>query len=172
MRLIKLALLSFIFLFLLVTGISLFIPSSVMISKAVNMHAEPDSVYLEISNIRHWKKWHPALKGLADDEFIFMADSSMKVKNDFIKIIQRDKAEVLAEFRNEKGRPLLSGMKIITHGSNTDSLTVQWYMVFKLRWYPWEKFRSLIYENIYGIQMEQGLANLKQLIELNHSSLN
>lgn len=172
MRLIKLALLSFIFLFMLVTGISLFIPSTVRISKAVNIDADQDKVYHEISNIQNWKNWHPSLKSLADDEFVFMEDSSLKVKNDYIKIIQRDDKEVIAEFRNENGRPLRSGMKIILYGSKVDSLTLQWYMDFGLRWYPWEKFRSLFYENIYGVQMEQGLTNLKQLMELNRSSLN
>jgi len=61
----------------------------------------------------------------------------------------------------EKGKPVISGFKTIRHPG--DSLTLQWYMDFKLKWYPWEKFRSLFYENIYGVQMEQGLHNLKEL---------
>lgn len=171
MRLVKLALLSFIFLFLLVTGISLFIPSKVRISKAVNMHTEFDSVYLEVSTIKNWRNWHPALKDIGDDEFVYLQDGSMKVKNDQLMIIQKNKQEVIAEFRNKGGNPLVSGMKFITH-PQVDSLTIQWYMEFKLRWYPWEKFRSLFYENIYGVQMEQGLSNLKQLMDDRRSSFN
>ena len=171
MRLIKLALLSFIFLFLLVTGISLFIPSSVRISKAVNIHAAFDSVYQEVSKIQNWKNWHPALKDLLEDEFVFLEDGSMKVKNDFLRITQKNKNEVMAEFRKEGGRSLVSGMNFISHPPG-DSLTVQWYMEFRLHWYPWEKFRSLFYENIYGVQMEQGLSNLRQLMESRRSSLN
>jgi len=49
---------------------------------------------------------------------------------------------------------------------------VQWWMDFKLRWYPWEKFSSLFFENIYGAQMEKGLDNLKRLAEANRSSIN
>ena len=61
----------------------------------------------------------------------------------------------------DKGSSVISGFKTIRHSG--DSLTLQWYMDFKLKWYPWEKFRSLFYENIYGVQMEQGLSNLKEL---------
>ena len=171
MRVIKLAVLSFIFLFLLVTGISLFIPFNVRISKAVNMHAEFDSVYKEVSNIQAWKNWHPALKDLSADNFTYLEDGSMKVKNDILKITRKKSDEVIAEFKREEGRPLISGLKLISH-LQVDSLSIQWYMDFDLRWYPWEKFRSLFYENIYGIQMEQGLSNLKQLMEGRRSSIN
>lgn len=171
MRLIKLALLSFILLFLLITVISLFIPSTVRISKAVNIHAAFESVYKEVSSIQNWRNWHPALKDIGDEEFVYLQDGSMKVKDDLLKITQKNNKEVLAEFKKSGGNPLVSGMKFISY-PRVDSLTIQWYMEFKLRWYPWEKFRSLFYENIYGVQMEQGLSNLKQLMEDRHSSLN
>lgn len=171
MRLIKLALISFILLFLLITGISLFIPAKVRISKAVNIHAEFESVYKEVSNIQNWRNWHPALIDIRDEEFVYLQDSSMKVKDDLLKITKKNNQEVLAEFKKSGGNPLISGMKFISY-PRVDSLTIQWYMEFKLRWYPWEKFRSLFYENIYGVQMEQGLSNLKQLMEYRRSSLN
>jgi len=164
MRVIKLAILSFIFLFLLVTGISLFIPSHVRISKAVNIQAEYGGIYQEISVIGNWKNWHPALKDLPASDFSFPEAGSMMVKNDYLKILQLKKDEVIAELKKKDGRPITSGMKLITH-QQSDSLTVQWYLDFRLPWYPWEKFKSLFYENIYGVQMEQGLANLKQLSE-------
>ena len=164
MRVIKLAILSFIFLFLLITGISLFIPSHVRISKAVNMQVEPDSIYHEISVIGSWRNWHPALKNLPASDFVFLEDGSMKVKNDYLKIAKLKKNEVIIELKKNEGRAITSGMKLITH-QQSDSLTVQWYLDFRLPWYPWEKFKSLFYENIYGVQMEQGLANLKQLLE-------
>lgn len=171
MRFIKLAFLSFIFLFLLVTGISLFIPSHIRISKAVNMQAEFDSLYKEVSVVNNWKNWHPALKDLPAEEFIFLKDSSMKVKGDYLKMTQLKNDEIIAEVKKGKGRPIVNGLKITSH-PQTDSLTVQWYIDFGLRWYPWEKFRSLFYENIYGVQMEQGLANLKQRMEARRSSIN
>lgn len=164
MRIIKLALLSFIFLFLLVTGISLFIPSNLRISKAINMLTNMDSVYKQVSVLKNWKNWHPALKDLPDDEFVFSENGSMKIRDDRLRITQVKKDEIVTELTKDNGRPIVSRLKIISH-QQSDSLTIQWYFDFRLRWYPWEKFRSLFYENIYGVQMEQGLTNLKQLME-------
>jgi uncharacterized protein (DUF433 family) len=171
MRFIKLAFLSFIFLFLLVTGISLFIPSHIRISKAVNMQTDFDSLYRQVSILNNWRNWHSVLKDLPAEEFIFLKDSSLKIKDDYLKITQLKNDEIIVEIKKGEGRPIINGMKITSY-LQTDSLTVQWYIDFRLRWYPWEKFRSLFYENIYGVQMEQGLANLKQLMETRRLSIN
>lgn len=160
MRLIKLALISFVILFILVTVISLFIPSGIRISKATNIAAEDSIVYNNINNLSNWKNWHPALKEISSSEFV-SNDSTIKVKGTTISIIDRKQDEIITEMATDKGRPVISGFKTIRHPG--DSSTLQWYMDFKLRWYPWEKFRSLFYENIYGLQMEQGLSNLKEL---------
>ena len=161
MRLTKLAILSFVFLFLLVTIISLFIPANIRISKATNIAAGDTVVYSSISNLSNWKNWHPALKGISESEIKTLSDSSIAVKGTTISIKQRTGDEIITTMMVDNGRPVESGFKTIRHQG--DSSTLQWYMDFKLRWYPWEKFRSLFYENIYGVQMEQGLSNLKAL---------
>jgi len=171
MRLIKLGILSFVFLFLLVTVISLFIPSQLRISKAVNIQTDFGSLYNQISALKNWQNWHPALKKLPADEFTFSPDHHMLIRNDQLKIIDSTKNEIVTELTKSNGRPIISRLKIIAY-QHSDSLTLQWYFDFKLRWYPWEKFRSLFYENIYGVQMEQGLANLKELLEDRRSSIN
>ena len=55
MRLIKLAILSFLFLFLLVTGFSLFIPSTVRISRATSIMASKDVVMQQVAEPVNWK---------------------------------------------------------------------------------------------------------------------
>jgi hypothetical protein len=161
MRLIKLALISFVILFILVTVISLFIPSGIRISKATNIAAEDTIVYNSINNLSNWRNWHPALKNLSANEIQKLNDATIRVKGTTISIVQKKDNELITEMVTDEGRPVFSGFKIIRHPA--DSSTLQWYMDFKLRWYPWEKFRSLFYENIYGLQMEQGLTNLKEL---------
>ena len=161
MRLIKLAILSFLILFILVTVISLFIPSNIRISKATNLPADDTVAYTNINNLSKWRNWHPALKGLSENEIQKVSGSSIYVRGTTIGISQRKNDEIVTEMVTNNGRPIVSGFKTIRHPG--DSSTLQWYMDFKLRWYPWEKFRSLFYENIYGAQMEQGLNNLKEL---------
>ena len=48
-----------------------------------------------------------------------------------------------------------------------DSLTVQFYFDFHFKWYPWEKFTSLLYESQLGPVMEESLTDLKHYAENN-----
>ena len=59
MRLLKLAIISFIVFFLLITAISLFIPAHVRISKATDINAAKDSVMQQVNNAANWKNWYP-----------------------------------------------------------------------------------------------------------------
>lgn len=61
-------------------------------------------------------------------------------------------------------KPVINGWKIYGK-AGADSLTLQWYMDFHLKWYPWQKFGSLFYENTYGVMMQQGLDNIKSRVE-------
>jgi hypothetical protein len=171
MRVIKLAILSFIFLFFLITIISLFIPGKIRISKAINIASDDKIVYTYIEKLPNWKQWHPALKDVPEKDFIILNDTHIKVHGTTISVVDRKEDELVTEMIKDKGRPVISGLKIIRH-QQSDSSTLQWYMDFKLKWYPWEKFKSLFFENIYGVQMEQGLANLKELSEGRRSSIN
>jgi len=171
MRIIKLAILSFIVLFLLVTIISFFIPGHITISKATNIAGDAEIVDPYIARLTEWRQWHPALKNIPEKEFNILKDTSLAVKNTTINLVGRKDEEIVTEMRTDNGQPIISGLKVIRHLPG-DSATLQWYMDFRLRWYPWEKFKSLFFENIYGVQMEQGLANLKELSEARRSSIN
>ena len=171
MRVIKLAILSFIFLFLLITIISLFIPANIRISKAMNIATDDKISYTYIEKLPNWKYWHPALKDIPENEVVLLNDESVKVRGTTITIVERKNEELITKMVTSNGRPIISALKVIRHQQG-DSSTLQWYMDFKLRWYPWEKFKSLFFENIYGPQMEQGLANLKELSEGRRSSIN
>lgn len=154
MRLIKLALISIVFLFIVVTAISLMIPSHVRISKAINVSGSKDSIFALISDTGRWKQWHPAF---------IQNDSTPRFPSvHIVNRTQNDSAIVM--HLQQAGRPeVVNGWKIYQHGS-VDSLTLQWYMDFHLKWYPWQKFGSLFYENTYGVMMEQGLENIKNVI--------
>lgn len=173
MGLIKLAIISIIILFLLVTAISLFIPSKVRISKAVDINNSREKVMLQIANPIQWKNWYPGADSL---ELLYIEGEAKGIVVDSkaqrgIFITEINDSSVIAAYGGPGAKEIVSGWKIIT-GNDPGLVTVQWWMDFKLRWYPWEKFSSLFFENIYGIQMEKGLSNLKQLLEADRSSLN
>lgn len=162
MRLLKLAILSFILLFILITIISLFIPANIRISKATNIAADDTVIFKSIGYLSSWKFWHPALKNLNEKDFSVSNDSMVSVLGTTIALQNKSDSVILTSISRENGRPLTSGFNLLKH-PESDSSTLQWYMDFNLRWYPWEKFKSLFYESIYGVQMEEGLSNLKQL---------
>lgn len=153
MRAIKLFFLSAFFLFLVVTVISLLIPSHIRISKAINLHASKDSVFALIGDTTKWKQWHPA----------FIPNDSLK-KFPAIHITNEIKndSEIVMHLQQQNKPEVINGWKLYAH-SEIDSLTLQWYMDFHLKWYPWQKFGSLFYENTYGVMMQQGLENLKKI---------
>ena len=153
-RTLKLGLISLVIIFLLITAISLLIPSQVRISKAIDITAPDTSVLRIIKDTGTWKNWYPA----------FQSETALLNKDLAIKTITSTDSKVEMELSKAGKNALVNGWEVYTHGSSED-ITLQWYMDFRLRWYPWEKFGSLFYESSYGAMMEQGLMNLKNLAE-------
>jgi hypothetical protein len=164
MRIIRLALISFVFLFLVVAGISLFIPSHIRISRAIDLRAANSRVMEQISEPAQWKTWYPGLDSAEQVMENGMVKGYRIRQKATIFLTGKKENEVTAEFSGERMRPIQNVWKTTVH-QGSDSLTLQWYMNFHLRWYPWEKFASLILEKSYGPRMEAGLGSLKKQLE-------
>ncbi len=165
MRFVKLAIISIIFFSILITGISLFFPSHVRISKAIDISTNKDSLMNQISDAANWKKWYPG----ADTLELLLTDGKahgllLDNLEGIITITNISDSSVVAATAGPGIREAITGWNIFP-GRMPNSFTVQWYMDFHLRWYPWEKFSSLLLEKRYGAMMEQGLNNLKTLLE-------
>lgn len=62
----------------------------------------------------------------------------------------------------------LAGEKVkgeFTLHESANITVVQWYYDFKLKWYPWEKFGSITFDQQLGPVMERSLNKLKKLVE-------
>jgi hypothetical protein len=152
-RLIKLAFLSIVFLFLIITAISLLIPSHIRISKAINLGTNRGDALKMIRDTNDWQQWYPPFMP-ANGSIMSQIQISRQLDND---------SELVYRLQQRNRMPVMNGWKV--YHSSPDSLTLQWYADFHLKWYPWQKFGSLLYENTYGVIMEQGLNNLKKLSE-------
>jgi len=165
MRVVKLGIISIIVFSILITIISLFFPSHVRISKAIDIQTEKDSLLAQLSNAVNWKNWYP---GADTSELVMIAGKAKGIVTADKKWLMitsiSDSAIIVSKRIGPDTRKLLSGWNIFP-GHIPNSFTVQWYMDFHLRWYPWEKFSSLLLEKRYGAMMEQGLARLKVLLE-------
>ncbi|MFZ9386999.1 MAG: hypothetical protein ACO25B_03890 [Chitinophagaceae bacterium] len=150
MRIIKLALISAVFFSVLITLFSLLFPSRVRISKAIDITADRQAILAQLSDTGNWKYWYPG------------ADSARILP----EIRKSTDSSVVAETRLEKGKKGVTGWNLY-ETPQPRTLTLQWFMDFHLRWYPWEKFSGLLLEKRYGPLMEKGLENLKTLLEAN-----
>ena len=173
MRVIKLALLSFIFLFIVIWLISLLIPSHVRISRATDINSGKDRVMTMIKEVGEWRNWYPNLDSAqpiyANGQLTGMRlegrDSGKAAEIRLEKVLAN---EVTALFTNNQLRPVLNTWQVTEHGQG-NLVTVQWSMDFDLRWYPWEKFASLVLEKSNGQRMEAGLKRLKRKLEEGYS---
>lgn len=157
MRVLKLAFISAVVFFVLLTAMSLFIPRHIRISKALNVSNSNDSIFQFINNADQWSKWHPAFQGRNVD-FVLQQNN--------IRLTWNEKNDSLTRVTWQRGSstPQVNTWQLHQFAA-ADSVTLQWYIDFHLQWYPWQKFGSLFYESTYGRLMEQGLQNLKNIAQ-------
>lgn len=158
MRLLKLAFLSFVVFFGIITAMSLLIPSHIRISKAVNISSDLDSVFYLVINQAQWPRWHPAFQLQNIDSLLH------KNKITIIPVLKRDSL-ITVNWQQSGKKPVANSWQLHRF-AKSDSVVLQWYMDFRLEWYPWQKFSSLFYEKTYGTMMEQGLQNIKNIVQL------
>jgi hypothetical protein len=144
MKLVKLAIISFVVFFLLFTAISLFFPSHIRISKAVDINTSKENVMLLLKDTSGWKKWYPG------------ADS---MDLSAVKILAADSI-VIVENKTSSKLKAKSAWNVLNTGI-PNTVTVQWYMDFYTGWLPWQKFSGLLIEGRYAPMMQEGLENLK-----------
>lgn len=151
MRMIKLGLLSFVFLFVLLTLISLLFPAHIRLSRAVNLPNQPRQIF---ALLRRDTLWHPAYQDTAAAAAFAALDK---------KTLEQTDSTFVVRLKQNGYKPVISGWQLYGAPS-ADSVTLQWYMDIDSGWLPWQKFGSLFYESTYGAMMEKGLANIRRLM--------
>lgn len=160
MRLIKLALISAIVLFGLITLMSSFLPSHIRISRAIDINAAGNKVYNQLASIKQWEQWNEYIRSYHNKK---IEENSLSADEVTVIINSRTNSLVTSQWQQSSGNKFGSGFAIITQdGTHT---TLQWYFDFHLSWYPWEKFQSIIYDQQLGPVMEKSLANVKKIAE-------
>lgn len=168
MRIVKLGLISAVFLFLVVTAISLLLPSSIIISRAVDINADITTVYPKVADLSNWKKWYAN-----SDTASFILSSTTTGKGAFLTI---DKSTISFSEVTEKkikaywsigpGNQMPGEFNFITsEGKDVSHITIQWQVIHTVQWYPWEKFASIVADKSIGFFMEKSLDKLKAISE-------
>jgi len=162
MRLIKLVLISAVVLFGVITAIASLLPSHVRISRAVDIDAAPGKAYAHVADIKAWEGWNEFVKAYHNPRW-----QEDKLVTDEITITLQQKSDTLitAGWQQPSGEAYGSGYQVVRYSHDSLRCTVQWYFDFHVRWYPWEKFQSIVYDQQLGPVMEKSLQNLKRQVE-------
>ena len=158
--------------FILVTLISLLIPSRVMTTKSVTIHAPKEKISAAIKDLQVWKKWHPVFK--TDSTIRISVPSTGPGAN--IEWVQADKKNNLTVKEDfpegiklsldRPGEKPVENSILILPVEEAGTYHVEWRSLTKLKWYPWEKFAGIFVSDITGPGYEIALNELKKYIEI------
>lgn len=161
MKLIRLAVLSIVILFILAAVMGALLPATVLVSRAINVHASKDSVMPYLKDIHQWKSW---VSGMELPTVTIFSTSNANLGGTLVNITGISDSTVVSSWKGRSGNIQTSTIRMI--GDTFQSVTiVQWQFEQKLKWYPWEKFGSIMNDKILGPMMEKNLNNLKLLVE-------
>ncbi|HEX8277746.1 MAG TPA: hypothetical protein VF540_03595 [Segetibacter sp.] len=165
MRFLKLGLISFVFLFLLITAISLLLPSTINISRAIDITAPFDSVYSNINNVTKWKNWYANFDSAAVSfsNKTSGEGSSITMNKTTVAILNSNADKIKTVWHS--GTRTLEGEFNFIKQNNASQVSVQWLFVQHVKWYPWEKLALIVTDKTIGPVMEKSLDNLKMLVE-------
>ncbi|HEX3023921.1 MAG TPA: hypothetical protein VHP12_01825 [Chitinophagaceae bacterium] len=160
MRFIKLGLISAVVLFAVITLLSLLFPSTVIVSRAVNINAPKDSVVYLIKDFNGWKMW---VDGMQKTSVKIISKTEADLAGTKVLIDTTSNYAIKSSWQN-KSRKMISVITLINDPSSKITVA-QWQFEQKVKWYPWEKFASLMNDKILGTMMETNLARLKSIAE-------
>jgi len=166
MRLFKLAAISIVIIFIVLTLIGSMFPSNIVVSRAADISQNADSVKKYIDNFDQWNNWMEGAKN--SDYKVVAKDSAHAYFGTVIITLLSKKNNTWNHEWKSKSFTQASTFQIIA--KNAESCTVQWQFVQHVNWYPWEKIGSIMTDKIIGTSLEKSLDNLRSLAEKNTTS--
>ena len=159
-------------LFIMITLISLLMPSKVLTARSVVIHAPADRVFASINDLKEWKKWHPVF--MNDSTAIQFSDPSSGVhamaswmsnqKKNTLSITDNKMNQLTANLTRE-GEKDVANIIALAPVADSNGVQVEWKVITPLKWYPWEKFSGIFIDKMTGPGYEEALNNLKTLLE-------
>ena len=169
MRFIKLGFISIVVLFLILTALGLLMPSTVRVTRNINIHASPGTMHDYIDDIKNWPLWMESI----DAKSISFSSGQTKgqgalahVSTLSIRITKDDKNTVESIWKSGSGKEQLCVFEFYPD-STTNNINLNWYFEQKLHWYPWERLPAIANDKVMSPFMEKSLDKLKVIAEAN-----
>lgn len=159
-------------LFLVVTLLSLLMPSKVMTARSVVIHASDTSLEKQIADLANWKNWHPVFMNKVSHPAISNPSSGIGAsakwttngKENILQITERQPGSVRMRLARS-GENEIDNILSLSHVEGGSAVQVEWRVLTRLEWYPWEKFYGIFVDKLTGPGYEQALDNLKKFAE-------
>ncbi len=161
MRFLKLGLISAVVLFAVVTFISLLFPSTVIVSRAVNIYVSKDSIVPLVKDFNGWKKW---INGMEKESVKILSATEANLAGTTVVIDTTGSVYSIRSSWQNKSKKMTSAINVLNDSASKITI-VQWEFEQHIKWYPWEKFASMMNDKILGTMMESNLARLKSIAE-------
>jgi hypothetical protein len=146
---------------LLITSL---LPNQVMTSEGIMIHAPKDTVLQAVKRIEGWKDWNL----LTGDKVSEVSDTGMmwtdiKGGRNQLRVTESNDMGIVTEIKMNIQIPFTSGFSV--EQKYADSVQVVWFVIEKLRWYPWEKIYGIMSGGMKTPVMKQSLLQLKDRLQ-------
>jgi len=158
MRFIKFIILSIVILSLLVTGISLLFPSTVIASRAIEMKTDPQKITYFVADLNHWSLWMSDWK----ENKVVLENNTAHIGTQTVQFLSKTDHSVNYQWIATGQSPYLVQFEWTL--LKDSSYVIHWSFEQKVKWYPWEKFQTLLNDKVLGAKMELELQNLQTAI--------
>jgi hypothetical protein len=158
MKYIKLIIISFVFLSVLVTGISLLFPSKVIASRAIEVNTSADKIAYFTSDLSHWNQWMSDWKQNKVD----LKNNTAYIGTQTVRFLDKTDTKVNYEWIATGQNPYLVTFEWTLLKDST--YVIHWSFEQSVKWYPWEKFQTLLNDKLLGAKMEIELQHLQEAI--------
>lgn len=161
MRLLRFFIISCLSLFAIAVFIGILLPSTVLVSRAVNISASKDSIRPYVDSIQNWKLW---MEGMDQAQVSIHSYANADLAGTRVTLLQVTDSTLVSEWKAKSGNVQTSTVRFISDSAHLVTV-VQWQFVQQLKWYPWERLGSMMNDKILGSMMEKNLNRLKSLCE-------
>jgi hypothetical protein len=153
--------------FVIITAISLLMPSTVVVNRSVNIATDSSSAAVQIRDLESWVNWHPYFSGakptkgrLANGNGYLQWESDGHVYR-LEELIEYPNG-IRVAFQREGENDIINDVTAYSAGLQNQ---VEWKAINKVKWYPWEKFGAMLLNDITGPGYEEALKSLKTYLE-------
>lgn len=167
MKKFRIILITLLVIFGVIMIFSSLIPADTRVSRAINIKGKRDSLKQSLLDLRQWPGWHPSLKAGNDSNPVTFAPAGEKPALKFngftMYVTAASDSSINVDMINREGNHLPSVIQLIQ--MRGDTCAVNWYVSFHSNWYPWNKFKSMFNDQLYGPSLDSNLVKFKGYME-------